>query len=67
MVALNALKLDISNAISSSKLKYHERYGNKRHDAKTASKTYWAILKTFVNGSRVSLIPPLLIDEKNCN
>ena len=45
--SLNALTLDISNAISFSKLKYHERLANKLNDPKTAPKTYWAILKTW--------------------
>ena len=62
--SLNALTLDISNAISSSKLKYHERLANKLNDPKTAPKIYWAILKTFVNGSKIPLIPPLLVDNK---
>ena len=62
--SLNALTIDISNAISSSKLKYHERLANKLNDPKTAPKTYWAILKTFVNGSKIPLIPPLLVDNK---
>ena len=38
--SLNALTIDISNAISSSKLKYHERLANKLNDPKTALKTY---------------------------
>ena len=62
--SLIALTLDISNAISSSKLKYHERLANKLNDPKTAPKIYWAILKTFVNGSKIPLIPPLLVDNK---
>ena len=36
----NALTLDISNAISSSKLKYHERLANILNDAKAAPETY---------------------------
>ena len=62
--SLNALIINISNAISSSKLKYHERLANKLNDPKAATKTYWAILKTFVNGSKIPLIPPLLVDNK---
>ena len=31
---------------------------------KTAPKPYWAILKTFVNDSKMQLIPPLLVDNK---
>ena len=63
-MSLNALTLDISNAISSSKMKYHECLADKLNDSKTAPKTYWAILKTFVNGSKIPLIPPLLVDNK---
>ena len=62
--SLNALTLNISNAISSSKLKNHERLANKRNAPKTAPKIYWAILKTFVNGGKIPLIPPLLVDNK---
>ena len=54
--SLNAVTIDISNAISSSKLKYHERLANKLNDPKTAPKTYWAILKKCLNGSKIPLI-----------
>ena len=50
----------MSNAITSSKLKYHERLPNKLNDPKTAQETYWKTLKTFVNGPKTTLIPPLL-------
>ena len=42
---LDALTLDISNAICSSKLKYHESLANKLNDLKTAPGTYWTIGK----------------------
>ena len=32
----------------------------KLNDPKTGPKTFWSILKTFVNGSKIPLIPPLL-------
>ena len=51
---------DISNAITSSKLKYNERLANKLNNPKTAQKVYYKILKTFVNGTNISLIPLLL-------
>ena len=62
--SLNALAIDISNAVSYSKLKYHERLANKLNDPKTAPKTYWAILNTFVNGSKIPLISSLQVDNK---
>ena len=61
--SLNALTLHISNAISSSELNYHECLANKLNDPKTAPKTYLTILKTFLNGSKIPLIPPLLVDK----
>ena len=57
---LNSLTQDISDAIKSSKLKYYEHLANKLNDPKTAPKTYWKTLKTFVNGTKIPLIPPLL-------
>ena len=51
---------DISNAITSSKLKYNERLANKLNNSKTAQKVYYKILKTFINGTNISLIPLLL-------
>ena len=61
---INALTLDTSNVISSSKLKYHERLANKLNDSKKVPNIYMVILKTFVNGSKIPLIPPLLVDNK---
>ena len=46
---LNSLTQDISEAITSSNLKYYEGLANKLNDHKTAPKTYWKILKAFVN------------------
>lgn len=61
---LYALMLDKWNAIDSSKSKHHERLANKFNDLKIAPKTYWTILKIFVNGSKISLIPPLPVNSK---
>ena len=36
----------------------------KLNDPKTAPKTYWSVLKTFVNGSKIPLIPPLLVNNE---
>ena len=61
---LSNITLELSNAISFSKAKYHERLRIKLNYPKTAPKTYWSILKTFVNGSNIPLIPPLLVNNK---
>ena len=62
--SLNSITQDISNTVNSSKLKYHERLSLKLYDPKIASKTYWEILKTFVNGTKIPLIPPLLVGDQ---
>ena len=63
---LNSLTQDMSEAITSCKLKYYEHLANKLNDPKTAPKTYWKILKTFVNGTKIPLIPlpPLLVGSQ---
>ena len=58
--SLNSITQDILNVVNSSKLKYHECLALKLNDPKTARKTYWKILKTFANGNKIPLIPPLL-------
>ena len=52
----NSLMQDISDANTSSKLKY-ERLLNKLSNPKTAP-------KTFANGSKIPLIPPLLVGNQ---
>ena len=61
---LNSLAQDISDAITSSKLKCYEGLANKLNDPKTAPKMYWKILKTFVNDAKIPLIPPLLVGNQ---
>ena len=61
---LSNITLELSNAISFSKAKYHERLAIKLNDPKTAPKTYWSIVKTFANGSKIPLIPPLLVNNE---
>ena len=55
---------DISDAITSSKLKYYEGLANKLNDPKTGPKTYWKIIKTFLNDTKIPLIPPLLVSNQ---
>ena len=61
---LNLLMEDISDAITSSKLKYYERLANKFNDLEITPKTYWKILKAFANGNKLLLIPPLLVGNQ---
>ena len=62
---LNQLTQDISDAaVRSSKLKYYERLANKLSYPKTAPNTYWKILKTFLNGTKIPLMVPLLVGNQ---
>ena len=58
---LNAITTDISYAVNSSNFGYHERLTEK---LKTAAKTYWSILKTFKNGFKIPLTPPLSVGKR---
>ena len=61
---LSNITLELSNAISFSKVKYHERLAIKLNDPKTAPKTCWSISKIFVNVSEFPLISPILVNNE---
>ena len=61
---LNAITTNISNAVNSSKFKYHGRLAKELNKPNTAAKTYWSNLKTFVNDSKIPLIPPLSVGNR---
>ena len=61
---LSNITLELSNAISFSKVKYHERLAIKLNDPKTAPKTCWSISKIFVNVSKFPLILPMLVNNE---
>ena len=55
------LRNEIENLISKSKKEeYYQNINRKLNDPLTSSKTYWSIMKTFFNGKKVPVIPPLL-------
>ena len=55
---------EVSQLISESKDKYYNKLAMKLNNPKTSSKTYWSILKTFYNGRKIPIIPPILKDGK---
>ena len=59
----NTIK-ELSELISTRKNDYNLHLANKLIDSTTSSKTYWSILKTFYNGRKIPIIPPLLISDK---
>ena len=55
---------EVSQLIKESKDEYYNELAMKLSNPKTSSKTYWCILKTFYNGRKIPIIPPLLEDGK---
>ena len=43
---------------------YHNIIASKLNNPKTSAKAYWSILKTFCNGKKIQVIPPLSINNK---
>ena len=61
---LQNLAIDISEMISIRKCEYYDHLSQKLNNPNTSAKTYWSILKSFYKGSKVPLIPPLLVNNK---
>ena len=54
---------EVSDLVFNRKNVYYNQLA-KLNDLTNSSKTYWLILKTFYNDKKVSLIPPLFINNK---
>ena len=55
------------NNIMIKKMKKEKLYHDpsmKLNDPNSSGKTYWLILKSFYNDSKIPLIPPLLVNDK---
>ena len=63
-IELQNLAIDISEMISIRKDEYYDHLSKKLNNPNTSAKTYWSILKSFYKGTKVSLIPPLLVNNK---
>ena len=55
---------EVSEDISKSKEQYYDSLAKKLNKPKTSPKTYWALMKTYYNGKKIPLIPPLLVNDK---
>ena len=55
---------EASDLIYEKKNDYYNALAKKLSDPTTSSKTYWSILKTFYNTKKVSIIPPILIENE---
>ena len=60
-VRLENLTTELSNLIRDTKPAYHSKLAAKLVNPSSSAKTYRSILKTFANGRKVPVIPPLLI------
>ena len=54
----------LTEIIRSSKGKFCFKLSTELANPSPSSKTYWSILKTFVNGRKILIIPPLLDNDK---
>ena len=54
----------VSQVIAVRKEDYHNIIASKFNNWKTIAKAYWSILKTFHNGQKIPVIPPLLINNE---
>ena len=54
---------EVSHLISENKDKFYNKLAMKLNNPKTTSKTI-SVLKTFYNGRKIPIIPPLLKDGK---
>ena len=50
--------------ISRRKDEYQNYIACRSSDPKNSGKTYWSVIKTFYNGKKVTIIPPLPINNK---
>ena len=58
------LQSRLNSLIEKSKLKYYARLSKKLLDPATSPKSYWSILKIFLNNKEIPCIPPLLHENK---
>ena len=63
-IDLQNLSKEISTMIYERKEKYYNHLSMKLNNLNTSAKTYWSILKSFYNDSKVPLILPLLVNDK---
>ena len=54
---LNVLQHSFKNLIKMSKQKYYSRIANKLTMTQKSSKTYWFLLKLFLNNKKIPIIP----------
>ena len=61
---LKFLQERLSTTIESSKERYYARIANRLNNTQKSSKTYWSLLKIFLNNKKIPLIPPLFHENR---
>ena len=61
---LKVLENQLNMSIENSKRRYYPKWSSKLANPATTSKTYWSILKAFLNHKKLSCIPPLFHENK---
>ena len=61
---LQNLSQDLSELITKRKEDYNRHLVNKLNNPQSSLKTFWKILKTFYNGNKIPLIPPIIVNDK---
>ena len=61
---IETLIAELNDLISHTKDLHCENLAKKLNNPLLQAKTYWSILKSFYNDTKVPLTPPLLIDDK---
>ena len=59
-----ALQYQLNISITESKEKYYTKLSSRLADPLTSPKTYWSILKTFLNNKKIPCIPPLFHENQ---
>ena len=62
-VLLETLITELDELIATAKALYYENLAKKLNNSLLQAKSYWSILKTFYNGKKIPLIPPLLVRD----
>ena len=61
---LKFLQERLTTNIEYSRERYYTRVANRLSNAQKSSKTYWSLLKIFLNNKKILLIPPLFHENR---
>ena len=58
------LQNELKSLIEANKEKYYSRISKRMMNPLTSTKTYWSILKSFLNNKKIPCIPPLFLQNR---